>query len=61
MRARKVVLNKDIVQLTQTSIKGRNSIDAEMNAESFKYGYLTQTEISFFFWYTRILAFHTVW
>ena len=49
MRARKVVLNKDIVQLTQTSIKGRNSIDAEMNAESFKYGYLTQTEISFFF------------
>ena len=35
----KIVQNKDIVQLTQTSIKGRHSINADMNAESIKYGY----------------------
>ena len=34
----KVLKKKDIVQMMSTSIKGRHSINAEMNAESFEYG-----------------------
>ena len=38
-RVEKVILSQDIMQVTPTSIKGRYSIHAEMNAESLEYSY----------------------
>ena len=40
MHVRNLKKEKDIVSLTQASIQGRHSIDAEMNAESFEYANL---------------------
>ena len=35
----KTLLNKDILRITSTSLKGRHSINTEMRTESFEYGY----------------------
>ena len=43
MRGKKVILDKGTMQIMPTSVKGRHSIDAEMNAESFEYSYFRQT------------------
>ena len=39
VRVRKILLNKDIVQITPISVNGRRCLDAEMNAEFFKCSY----------------------
>ena len=38
-KQQKQLVNIHIVRITSTSVKGRHSIDTEMNAESFEYGY----------------------
>ena len=43
----KILLDRNIVQITSTSIKGRHSIHREMNAESFENSYFPQTETVF--------------
>ena len=40
-------LFKDIVQITIPSIKGRHSIDAEINIKSFEHGYFLWIEMVF--------------
>ena len=43
MRVGKILLNKDIVRIMATSIKGRHSINAEINAELlFEYVFFPQ-------------------
>ena len=51
---RKNLLNKDIVQMTSTSVKGRHSIDAQINAKSFEYCYFPQTETVFVVQFSKI-------
>ena len=43
MCGKKVLLDKGTMQIMPTLVKGRHSIDAEMNAESFEYSYFRQT------------------
>ena len=43
----KTLLDEDILWIMPTSIKGRHSTDAEMNAESFEHHYFPETEIVF--------------
>ena len=47
--------------MAATSVKGRRSVDTEMNAESFEYIYFPLTETVLYNFqklHTRILAFH---
>ena len=43
----KILLSKHIVQITPTSVKGKHSVDAEVNAESFEHSYFQWTETIF--------------
>ena len=47
MLVRKILVNKDIMRMMSTSIKGRHSIDAEINAELLQYSYLLWTKTVF--------------
>ena len=50
----KNLFNEDIVRLTLTSVKGRHSIDIDMNVESSYYGYFPQTETVFVVQFSRV-------
>ena len=54
MSEKNLVKDKDIQQLTPTSVKGRHSIDTEMSSESLQRSYFPETEIVFVVHFLKI-------
>ena len=55
----KNLLNKDIMRILSTSIKERHSINAEINADSFEYGYFPLTKTVFIVQFSKSEVFRT--
>ena len=48
------LLNKNILRITRTPLKGRLSTDENMNAEFLEYGYFPETEMVFVVRFLRV-------